>query len=146
MDERPVTEDTFRRVVNGATIKQLREAKGITQAELADRIGRTQASVSRIESGQADPDLGDLREVAAALGLTTAELAALFDDAYERARNQADADLGWKRALTVLGIVGLTGLAIFAAALALGALENKGKGGAGKGVAHRGAKTPRASG
>jgi DNA-binding XRE family transcriptional regulator len=49
-------------------IRQLRESKKLTQAELADRVGTTQSSIARIESGRSAPTLELLRKVADALG------------------------------------------------------------------------------
>ena len=40
--------DTY---ITGAAIKRLREAKGITQAELGDRIGVGSKAVSKWETG-----------------------------------------------------------------------------------------------
>ena len=37
-----------------ATLAELRTAAGLTQAELADRIGRVQAFIGKIECGQTD--------------------------------------------------------------------------------------------
>lgn len=39
-----------------ARLANLRKAKGLTQAEVAERIGVTQATVSRLESGSRSPD------------------------------------------------------------------------------------------
>ncbi len=48
-------------------ITQVRKAKGITQAELAERCGTTQQQIARIENGSVDPRLSTLRRVADAL-------------------------------------------------------------------------------
>lgn len=45
----------------------LRTAKGLTQKELADRVGTKQSSISRLESMDAKPSLRFLGRVAAAL-------------------------------------------------------------------------------
>lgn len=40
----------------GATlIRQARKHRGLTQAELAQRLGTTQSAIGRLESGQLDP-------------------------------------------------------------------------------------------
>ncbi len=49
-------------------IRQLRESAQLTQAELAERVGTTQSSIARIESGRSVPTLELLRKVADALG------------------------------------------------------------------------------
>ena len=43
--------------MNGETIRQLREAHGITQVELAARLGYTQQYVSKVER---KPQVGEL--------------------------------------------------------------------------------------
>ncbi len=48
-------------------ITRVRKAKGITQAELAERCGTTQQQIARIENGSVDPRLSTLRRVADAL-------------------------------------------------------------------------------
>ena len=60
--------------VTGATIKSIREAKGLTQAELADRIGVTPKAVSKWETGKGMPDISLLEPLAAALGTSVIEL------------------------------------------------------------------------
>ncbi len=46
-----------------------RKHAGITQAELARRMGTTQPAVTRLESGRVQPSLRTLRRVAEATGL-----------------------------------------------------------------------------
>ena len=41
--------------MNGQQFRSLRKALGLTQAELADRMGMTQPMVSRIEAGDREP-------------------------------------------------------------------------------------------
>lgn len=43
--------------VTGTTIKKLREAKGITQNELAEKIGVTSKAVSKWETSKGLPDI-----------------------------------------------------------------------------------------
>lgn len=51
----------------GAQIRRVREAQDLSQQDLADRLGRTQASVSQWESGRRSPSVDDLVELAALL-------------------------------------------------------------------------------
>ena len=60
--------------VTGATVKQLREAKNITQAELAERIGVSSKTVSKWETGKGLPDISLLQPLAQALGISVIEL------------------------------------------------------------------------
>lgn len=50
-------------------IRELREAKRLSQAQLAEMIGTKQPSVARIESGRALPRLDVLQRIATALGM-----------------------------------------------------------------------------
>jgi len=45
-----------------------RLAAGLTQKELADKIGTRQSVISNLEGGEANPTLATLHKVAAALG------------------------------------------------------------------------------
>jgi transcriptional regulator with XRE-family HTH domain len=59
----------------GANIKQRREAKRWTQAELAEKSGIvTQAMISRIEKGEDNAKIETLRGIAAALGCLVVDL------------------------------------------------------------------------
>lgn len=51
----------------GKSVRELRQAKGISQEELAMRIGADQAYVSRIEAGQMNVTLETLEQIAMAL-------------------------------------------------------------------------------
>lgn len=53
----------------GERIRALREANGLSQAELARLIGSTQPSIARLEAGRVSPTLETLDRVAAALGV-----------------------------------------------------------------------------
>ena len=46
---------------------RLRMARGLTQAQLAERVGTTQSSIARLESGGREPSLSFLRRVVKAL-------------------------------------------------------------------------------
>ena len=60
--------------VTGATIKQLRESRKLTQAELADRIGVSSKTVSKWETAKGLPDISLLQPLAEALGISVIEL------------------------------------------------------------------------
>lgn len=53
--------------ITGATIKAIREAKGITQTQLAEMIGVTGKAVSKWETGKGLPDVSLLQPLATAL-------------------------------------------------------------------------------
>ena len=47
---------------------RLRLQRGMTQQELAEKVGTTQSTIARLESGNANPSISTLERVAAALG------------------------------------------------------------------------------
>lgn len=50
-------------------LKELRKARGLTQKELGDKIGRTDRAISNYENGCRRPDAPTLRRIAHALGV-----------------------------------------------------------------------------
>lgn len=60
--------------ITGAVIKTLREAKSMTQSELAERIGVTDKAVSKWETGKGLPDITLVQPLAQALGVSVMEL------------------------------------------------------------------------
>ncbi|MBR6567437.1 MAG: helix-turn-helix domain-containing protein [Clostridia bacterium] len=60
--------------ITGATVKKLREAKGITQQQLADIIGVTAKAVSKWETAKGLPDISLIESLSQALGVSVMEL------------------------------------------------------------------------
>jgi len=60
--------------VTGTTIKQLREHRHLTQAELGDKIGVSSKTVSKWETAKGLPDISLLQPLAQALGISVIEL------------------------------------------------------------------------
>ena len=60
--------------VTGAVIRKLREAKRMTQEELADKLFDSSKAVSKWETGQGFPDISLIEPLAAALGISVIEL------------------------------------------------------------------------
>lgn len=60
--------------VTGATIRELRECKNMTQAQLADKIGVSPKTVSKWETAKGLPDISLLDGLAAALEVSVMEL------------------------------------------------------------------------
>ena len=60
--------------VTGTTIKQLREARNMTQLELAEKIGVSSKTVSKWETAKGLPDISLLQPLAQALGISLIEL------------------------------------------------------------------------
>lgn len=67
----------------GAVIRKAREAKGVSQAELARRIGYHQSHVSHLERGRSRLDLVTATRVADALGIPRVELLSDLADSEE---------------------------------------------------------------
>ena len=63
----------------GAKISALIQARGITQKELAETIGTTEATMSRYVSGERDPKSEVLANIATALRTTTDYLLGIED-------------------------------------------------------------------
>jgi transcriptional regulator with XRE-family HTH domain len=57
-----------------AVIKKVREAKGLTQKEVAVSLKMDASQYSRIESGKTDPSFTIVAKIAKALGVTLSEL------------------------------------------------------------------------
>lgn len=62
--------------VTGAMIKELREKKGMTQAELAEKLFVSDKTVSKWENAKGYPDISLLEPIAGAFGISVAELLA----------------------------------------------------------------------
>ncbi len=60
--------------ITGATIKALREKKGITQSELADKLCVSSKAVSKWETAKGLPDITLIEPLAQALGVSVMEL------------------------------------------------------------------------
>ena len=60
--------------VTGSTIRQLRENRGLTQAELAEKIGVSSKTVSKWETAKGLPDITLLQPLAQSLGISVIEL------------------------------------------------------------------------
>ena len=60
--------------VTGAVIKRLREAKGLTQNELAEKIGVSSKAVSKWETAKGLPDISLIEPISIALGVSVMEL------------------------------------------------------------------------
>ena len=100
----------------GQTLRTARQAYGLTQGQLAIRLGVTRQAISKWEHGQSQPDLSNLRQLAELYGCTVDELLgpsghapadAVLNDSVpvaqitpsEGARIMRDRALVWKHAL-----------------------------------------------
>ncbi len=60
-------------------LAELRKSLGVTQAELAEMIGKSQSAISQIEHGEIGLSLEMLRSIVGQLG-GTVEITAVFDE------------------------------------------------------------------
>lgn len=57
----------FEKLQPGLEVAKLRTLRGLTQEELAQRVGTHQSSISRLESGETEPSVSFLRRVVEAM-------------------------------------------------------------------------------
>jgi transcriptional regulator with XRE-family HTH domain len=117
-------------MVLGRVVAYLRQQKGWNQAQLAQALGTTQSTVSRIERGEVVPDALVFRSLATVFEMSTDDLHDKIDQAVERAGNMARAasprlkqkkkENWWDAALVGLGALGLVALIGAAVAALLG--------------------------
>ena len=62
--------------ITGSIIKKLREDKKITQQQLADKLGVSDKTISKWETGKGYPDITLLEPIASELGISVIELMA----------------------------------------------------------------------
>ena len=67
-------EDRYRQVIE--LLIGERRRHGMTQAQLADKLGRQQHFISRYETGERRLDIAEFADVAVALGLSPAKIIA----------------------------------------------------------------------
>lgn len=60
--------------ITGPAIKRLREARKLTQAQLADKLGVSDKAVSKWETGKGLPDISLVETLAKSLGVSVLEL------------------------------------------------------------------------
>ncbi len=68
----------------GLAIKELREARDLTQEELASRADTTVGTVSRLESAKSAPAWATVMQLIDALGVSLPELALAVEQAKRR--------------------------------------------------------------
>jgi transcriptional regulator with XRE-family HTH domain len=66
----------------GRTLSSIRKLRGLTQAELAERLSVSQPIIARWENGKARPNEGSLTRIAEALGTTVEALLSGDQDPY----------------------------------------------------------------
>lgn len=69
-------------------LRKAREEKGLTQTEVAERLGQTQSFVSKVERGERRLDIVELRALCIAIGLSLADFVCDVDSAIRNKRNR----------------------------------------------------------
>ncbi len=111
----------------GKIIASLRERKALSQAALAQEVGLTQPTLSRVERGQAQIDLFTFSRIAAVFGMSGSELMGRVELTLARTQQAAQGvapvqqpdQPWWQSALSAGGLSGLGGLVAFAVGAAL---------------------------
>jgi transcriptional regulator with XRE-family HTH domain len=113
-------------LVVGQVIANHRERKGWSQSTLAEALGVTQTTISRIERGQSGADAYFLHRVAEVLGLAPEALTAQIGDILARTERAAGGVIAprpetpwWEMVLMTAGFVGVAALVTFAVASAV---------------------------
>ena len=82
-------------MTGGILVREARRRAGLTQAELALRVGTTQSAIARVERGRTEPSVQRVREIVRASGLELEVRLAPRDDSdwsVARANLVLDAD------------------------------------------------------
>lgn len=58
----------------GTVLRKVRKSRGVTQVQLADKLGVTQATVARYEKGIMTPEVKRVTQIAKILGVSVQEL------------------------------------------------------------------------
>ncbi|MGC9968967.1 MAG: helix-turn-helix transcriptional regulator [Bryobacteraceae bacterium] len=66
-----------------ALLRRMRINAGLTQTDVAQRLGQPQSFVSKYESGERRLDILELREVCAVIGVTLAEFVRRLEQALQ---------------------------------------------------------------
>lgn len=74
---------TIHEVISASLLVQARRAAGLSQRELAERVGIAQQEIARYERGRVTPSLERLRALIAACGLELTFALARADDSYD---------------------------------------------------------------
>ena len=80
---------TPRQILLQSLLVEARKAKGLTQAELADALGKPQSFVAKFENGERRIDVVEFVDITAVLGIATSDLLAKIKPAFAEMRRTA---------------------------------------------------------
>lgn len=66
-------------LVDVAPLASLRLARGLSQRQLAERVGASQPQIARLEQGKGNPEVATLRRVARELGVRIEQVLLAFE-------------------------------------------------------------------
>jgi len=96
----------------GVVIHDLRKEKGMTQAELAEKVSVTGQAVSKWETGEANPDISIIPELARVLGTT---IGVLFGEQETRVKEKPKYPLLFTSAIVSFGFAFIALISLSAA-------------------------------
>lgn len=80
---------TPRQILLQSLLVEARKATGLTQAELADALGKPQSFVAKYENGERRIDVVEFVDITAALGIPASDLLAKIEPAVAKTRPTA---------------------------------------------------------
>jgi transcriptional regulator with XRE-family HTH domain len=101
MQQEPVKPATSYPSIVGGVLSNLRAQNGMHQKDLAEAVGVTQATWSRIESGQTNVTLEHLRSAAKTLGMQPSQVLAFADESEIEAQSRGVIVTGTKNELEI---------------------------------------------
>lgn len=88
-------------MTTGARIKAARKAAGMTQAELANRLGIPYQSIGQWENDLRNPKFETLQKIASALGISVAELLGKEKGSLAHFFETGDKESAWRRQINL---------------------------------------------
>ena len=61
-------------------LRDARKRAGLTQEDVAERLGKTQSFISKCERGERRLDIVNVREICKAIGISLPEFVAVFEE------------------------------------------------------------------
>jgi transcriptional regulator with XRE-family HTH domain len=116
MQQEPIKPATTYPSIVGGVLSNLRSQNGIQQKDMADAVGVTQATWSRIESGQTNVTLDHLRSAAKTLNVQPSQILAFADKTEMEAQFRGVTVMGTKNELNIhpgLALIAGAALGIF---------------------------------
>lgn len=80
---------TPRQILLQSLLVEARKATGLTQAELADALGKPQSFVAKYENGERRIDVVEFVDITAVLGIPASDLLSKIEPAVAKARPEA---------------------------------------------------------